>query len=182
MADLGERDLVLERRSEQRHYSLRLASGRLGEVDPPRTFAGLDLPLAPNSSVGTDPCVSWVAPEEWLISATPEAGLLIDRLSHALEGKLGHVADVTAGLAVYSLSGDGARALLARACSLDVHQRIFPAGVCARTLFARIPALLRAGNDGFQIIFEVSHSTYIEQWFAQARNRVKVQDAHAGQR
>ena len=180
MADLRRRDFTLERRSNHRHFLLRLASVELREVEPIRAAAGVDLPRAANTSVGTEPYVSWMAPGEWLISATSPADLLLDRLGRALAGKIGHVADATAGLATFCLTGDSARDLLARACSIDVHQKAFPTDACARTLFARIPVLLRARKDGFQIVCQASFSTYVEQWFERARHLIKAQHGHVG--
>ena len=174
MDDVEYRGVVWERQSEWRNYSVRLGAGIPSKDSGVGALLGLDLPLAANTSAGLDPCISWVAPGEWLVSASRAPNVLFDRLRCAISGTLGHVADLSSGLAVYRMAGKGSRDFLTRGCSIDVHPRSFPAGACARTLFAGVPVLLRARGGEFQIVCELSFSVYLEQWSERVRGHLEA--------
>lgn len=67
----------------------------------------------------------------------------------------------------WTLTGPGARGLLARICALDL-ERFAPRGA-TRTAMAGIPVLLRrTGETGWELRVEGSYAVWFEAWLKQA--------------
>ncbi len=78
--------------------------------------------------------------------------------------------DTTAGRASLTVSGSSASDLIACGCSLDLHSRSFAVGACAETLLARVHVLIaRSAPDCFDLTFDRSIASYINEWMADAR-------------
>ncbi|MBD3625848.1 MAG: sarcosine oxidase subunit gamma [Rhodobacteraceae bacterium] len=60
--------------------------------------------------------------------------------------------DQSDGWAGFRLTGQGARAVLARVCPLDLHPSNFPDGATARSELAHMAASITAEADGFLIL------------------------------
>lgn len=127
------------------------------------TVLASPLPLTPNRATGGN---LWLAPGEWLLTSVSEDGL--SRLVTTLAGTTFHLADVTHGRSVFAMSGQHARDLIARGCSLDLHPRVFEAGSCAQSLFAQVPTLLHlVSEDLFHLYIDASHEAYLLAWLKQ---------------
>ena len=77
------------------------------------------------------------------------------------------------GLVVVRLHGLGARELLARGCTLDLHPRAFPPWRCAQTLCAKADVIIQAVDAGddeaaFDLIVRRSFADYLWRWLADA--------------
>jgi sarcosine oxidase subunit gamma len=68
------------------------------------------------------------------------------------------------------VGGSNARAVLAKGCPLDLHERAFAAGRCAQTLLAKVPVLVhRAGVEPtFEIHVARSFRDYAWVWLQAA--------------
>jgi sarcosine oxidase, subunit gamma len=84
----------------------------------------------------------------------------------AVAPALGHVAEVGEGRVAFEVSGAQARDLLATGTSLDLHERVFPPGSYAQTLFAGALVLIeRPGAEaGFILQADISYETHLERW------------------
>ena len=113
----------------------------------------------------------WLGPDEWLIVTPPdERGSVEDRLSEALRGGHSSVTDISGGQTLITLSGERARQVLAKGCSLDLHPRSFGQGKCAQTLVAGANVILRWADLGpsFDLIVRRSFADYLAIWLRDA--------------
>ncbi|WP_187830096.1 sarcosine oxidase subunit gamma [Siccirubricoccus phaeus] len=107
-----------------------------------------------------------VQPDGWMVMAAPEVPLL-DRL-RGLAGSAALV-EQSDGRAVFRVSGDGARDMLARACRLDLHPRVFAVGSCASTLIAQVNVLLYQPSDSvFELLVSSTLAQHLEEWLRAA--------------
>ncbi len=121
---------------------------------------------APISASGSDPRSLWFGPDRWLlVSSSISADLLVKRCEEELDDVLHNAVDNSAGLAVFRLTGPGARDLLAAGCGLDFRTGKFLVGDCCRTQFAQIAAVITAeGPEQFDIYVDRSYEVYLGDW------------------
>jgi len=148
---------------------------RLHSLRPFEAFGeamvGCDLPLPAlvNQSLGQDPAAICLAPGEWLLfSEYLGYQRLVDRVRTAVDPRHTAALDLSAGLAVFRLSGSGSRWLLKKLGGLDF-QRDFdkePRG--ARTRLQQVPVTLHYHRPGglnsellFDLIFDRSFAHYL---------------------
>jgi sarcosine oxidase subunit gamma len=161
MADGGQarrfagRDLLLEERPERASIDLRGDPNDARFVRAVESVTDLRLPLEPCTCVsGLLASILWLGPDQWLVcSDTQAAESLAAGLRAALRGLVASVVDVSHARIVYAVGGSNARALLAKGCSLDLHERAFPLGRCAQTLLAKVPILVYC--SGIEPMFEI---------------------------
>lgn len=127
------------------------------------------LPVTPNTWTKGAQTAYWLAPDEWLIVA-PAAADLFARLS-TIAGKSFATANWQSGaFAQMRLTGDAARDVLAKGCTLDLHPQSFLTGHCAQTLLAKAGVLLAFEDDrpAFSLIVRRSFAEYLALWLAHA--------------
>jgi sarcosine oxidase subunit gamma len=109
-------------------------------------------------------------PSDWLfISGDPDAAALLQQLEEAFEGSSFRATNVSSALARIELESPEVRALLAKACSLDLHPSRFPPGRCARTRFAGIPVIIHCTRTStFECIVVISYAEYLNSLLADA--------------
>jgi sarcosine oxidase subunit gamma len=108
-----------------------------------------------------------------LVSSSISADLLLKRCEEALGDVLHNAVDNSAGLAVYRLTGTGARDLLAAGCGIDLRDEKFPVGSCCRTRFAQIAAIIAAeGTEQFEIYVDRSYEVYLGEWLSDSQTLV----------
>jgi sarcosine oxidase subunit gamma len=104
-------------------------------------------PVPPNTHTGK---AIWLGPDEWL----------------ALEDVPGvEVSDQRVVIDV----GPDARERLARGCTLDLRERVFPPGAAAQTLVAQAPAIVLAHEDGLRLLVPSSYAEHVEDWLQATR-------------
>ncbi len=133
---------------------------------------GTDLPCLANRmhSVGSRRAL-WLGPDETLLIADEgdEAALL-----SALAGALGrnHYAAtiVSDAYCVLRLQGGQLRWVLAKGCSVDLHDSVFTAGHCAQSQLAHAAVILAAEPDGvsFLLVCRTSFADYVISWLKDA--------------
>ena len=130
----------------------------------------IELPTEPNVMAGHAIRTMWLAPEEWLIAHSGEISL--GEWEATLQGRdiLYLLNDVSDGYAVFDVSGEAARDVIAHGCSLDLHPSVFGADRCARTLFAGSQALIHGGPATFRLFVDPGLDWFVREWFAQHAN------------
>jgi sarcosine oxidase subunit gamma len=138
---------------------------------------GLALPVVPNTTTSDGGITAlWLGPDEWLLAARPgrEAEIL-GKLKDALAGLFAAVSDVTDARTVIAVSGPRARELLAKATSLDLHPRVFRAGLCAQTGLAQTAMILMQtqddgapGGPAYELFVAASFADYAWRWLEAA--------------
>ena len=103
----------------------------------------LSLPEAPNTTARSDGRTAlWLGPASWLVvesvvSSAPDFEIRRD----ALNAAGGALFDVSASRVGWTIAGAHAAAVLAKACPLDFHPRVFAEGTCAQSVFGQVNAL-----------------------------------------
>ena len=118
--------------------------------------------------------IMWLGPDEWLIiAAEGEGPTLCADLMTALTGRHISVIDVSANRIIVELSGLGARDIIAKGCTLDLHPRTFTTGQCAQTLLAHVPIILEQteATPTYKVYVRPSVSRYLADWFLNAALR-----------
>jgi sarcosine oxidase subunit gamma len=137
----------------------------------PVMIAGQELPSQAGAVMSGPMHVLCVGPGEWVIIAPEEQGTrLRQRIAPDLI-KFGLVlVDLSVGLAALAVQGAIARELLSKGCGLDLHPRSFPAGHCARTRFAQVPAIIECldGSPRFDLYVARSYFQYLHSWLLDA--------------
>ena len=127
------------------------------------------LPVMPNTWSGGAHTIYWLGPDEWLIVAE-NGSSVADRLDTRLGGRFAAVNAQSGGLLQMALTGEYARVLLARGCTLDLHPKVFPVGTCAQTGLAKAGVLLALMDEtpSFNLIVRRSFAEYIAMWLNHA--------------
>jgi sarcosine oxidase subunit gamma len=121
---------------------------------------GLDLPVRPKtSSSANGRHALWLGPDEWLVIADKDTGL-VD--AAARSGVACSATDVSHRNTAILVSGPGAAAAINAGCPLDLSLEVFPVGACSRTLFGKVEVvLLRTAEDAFRVEVWRSFSPYV---------------------
>jgi sarcosine oxidase subunit gamma len=143
----------------------------------PAYLAGVPLPLTPNrvASMGALRTL-WLGPDEWLVTAP--RGLapdLMGRLRRAVAERHAAVVDLSASRAVIEIEGGRARVLLQKGCGIDLHPRVFGPGMCAQTVFAKLPVVIdRLGAErggagpAYRLFVRRSAARWLAGWLIDA--------------
>ena len=134
---------------------------------------GLAPPVKANTVVeGKDAALLWLGPDEWLYSQLESrAGAdAVTAFETALKDQHTLVSDVSSSRCVIGLAGAGAREVLMKATSLDVHPNAFTAGQCAQSAFARCHVLLHQLSDEpcYHLYVHRSFTDYTWRWLLDA--------------
>lgn len=152
---------------------MRLRSWRAdgGEGVQALHIAALNLPAVAGDTVPGPIRVLCIAPGEWLVVSGERAppGARAQLESDAATCELALV-DLSDALAVLELRGPGARDVLSQGCGLDLHERAFTSGRCARTRLAQVPVLIdcREEPDQFELYVARSYFQYLRAWLGDA--------------
>ncbi len=141
-----------------------------------RTVLGQDLPLLANTMSKQHNIFS-LGPDEWLIvTARDKEKVIASDLGDRLAQQFCAVTDLTGGQIMLRLTGDKARDVLARGCTLDFHPRTFKPGQCAQTGLAKATILIGMTNDepSYDIIVRRSFAEYVALWLHHAANEYGV--------
>ena len=115
--------------------------------------------------------ILWVGPDDWMIvDERDEAPDLLAELESAFAGYDAAVIDVSGNRARFRVSGSDARALMNRACALDLDPPHFAAGHCAGTLVARAQAFVMQIDDApsYELLVRRSFAPYLADWLVTA--------------
>lgn len=154
-------------RDDLGHINLRGDSTDKEFVTKVEQVIGQPLPIEANTLTMGPHQVFWLGPDEWLITTgADEVDTLIARLSEAMTALHAGVNDISGGQVTFMLEGRGARTLLAKGCTLDLHASAFSAGRCAQSGLAKATVLLACLDESptFAIIVRRSFSDYLSRW------------------
>ena len=147
------------------HTQQELQRGRT----PAYNMRGHALNPSPAESPATTPSctIYWLGPDEWLLAT--ELGRekdLAAQLGKNLAGQPHSLVDVTGGQLLMRLTGQRAREVLAKGCTLDLHPRAFKVGQCAQTTLAKASMLIALADDtpAFDLIVRRSFAEYAARW------------------
>ncbi|GAB3684629.1 sarcosine oxidase subunit gamma [Salinisphaera aquimarina] len=175
IADAGLPGLLIRELPARGILNLRGQTEQKVFTEAVSSMVALELP-GPNASAVNDKLtVLGLAPDEWLLltAAGDQADLAAD-LRTAFGSTFAAVTDVSSGYATLEISGAGARELLARGCSIDLHPRVFGTGRCVQTLLAKAGVILMYADDRpvFEVMVRRSLADYLWRWLHDAARDV----------
>jgi sarcosine oxidase subunit gamma len=136
---------------------------------------GLTLPEAGRSAAAGPVTALWLGPDEWLVVTDGGGGEAADTLGRALTGIDAAVTDVNDARTVIRLAGPGARDVLAKGCTLDLHRRVFGPGQVAQSTLAKADVILfqvagddASGGPAYDIHVGRSFAEYLWLWLEDA--------------
>ncbi|MGO4453443.1 sarcosine oxidase subunit gamma [Arthrobacter sp. RAF14] len=141
---------------------------------------GASLPSGHGSTTtGGGYSVLWIGPDEFLavgdestagLDLGPaEAGRLAATLGEPGARTPGAVVDLSANRTTFELSGPGARLVLEKGVSFDLHPRSFRPGQAIVTVLDHVPVLVwKTGEETFRVLPRASFADHVGRWLVDA--------------
>lgn len=121
---------------------------------------GVSAPAKPQAVAATGATLIWSGPDQFLILAP--RGSVKDKVQAAFAGKAS-LSEQSDARSLLTISGERARDMLAKVCSLDLHPAAFPAGAAAVTYIDHTSVnLWRADRDGQPAFHLLVFGTFAE--------------------
>jgi sarcosine oxidase, subunit gamma len=136
----------------------------------PATF-GVALPTTPMRAHAAGSRVAlWLGPDEWLLLAQDAEGSTLGAaLFDALKGQTASLVDVGHRQVGLVVTGPRVAELINAGCPLDLDLSAFPAGMCTRTILAKVEVILwRTADDAFRIEVARSLAPYVVELLREA--------------
>ncbi|WP_308430844.1 sarcosine oxidase subunit gamma [Allgaiera indica] len=132
-------------------------------VNAVKTSVGVAMPKVRAIVTEGDRSLAWMSPDEvLLILPHAELAAVRTRLTEALAGEHALVVDVSDARAVLTVSGAGAREVLAKLCPVDLAPDAFGPGEMRRTRAAQVAAAIwMSGEEEFTLIAFRSVAGYV---------------------
>lgn len=136
---------------------------------------GLALPETLQSNQNSNWSLSWIAPDEWLLTGPGDQAMTMEMtLRSHLDGHYG-VINVSGGQTLVRLAGPKARSVLMKSCPYDVHDRNFPVGKIVTTVLAKSQATIRrVGDDDWELVIRRSFADYVWRWLVDASQEYRL--------
>lgn len=141
---------------------------RPGFAAAARAMFALPLPVAPNSTARDGVLTAlWLGPASWLVVASDESALAdFESKRDTLNAAGGALFDVSASRVGWTIAGAYAPIVLAKACPLDFHPRVFAEGACAQSVWGHTNALYYRRPDSPAFTMLVARSLARDAWRA----------------
>ena len=174
-ADQGDNDatVVLEDRGFRGQIVLRGRASDAEFFDAVSDITGLRPSKETNVVTGGPgfPRLLWLGPEEWLlVTEDEESSRVMSGLTNSFKGRHVQVVDNSDAYAILGVKGANARNILAKGCTLDLHERVFHSGCSTRTLLGQVQIILYQVTDDpdYEIHVHRSFSEFLWEWFVDA--------------
>ena len=131
---------------------------------------GFALPLEAGTTAGADDVVAlWMAPDEWWVVASSDS-VQAPSLAASLAKLKAGVTEIGESRTCIRVAGPKARALLAKGCTLDLHESVFQTGRCARSLIGKVPVALHQVSDepAYDLYVLRSYAEFLWLWLEDA--------------
>lgn len=157
------------------HLALRGDANNADFAKGVEAATGLALPEMLQSNHNSDWALSWIAPDEWLLTGPGDQALAMEMtLREQLDGHYA-VINVGGGQTLVRLAGPRARSVLMKSCPYDVHDRNFPVGKVVTTVLAKSQATLRrVGDDEWELVVRRSFADYVWRWLVDASQEYRL--------
>jgi sarcosine oxidase subunit gamma len=139
-------------------------------ADAVKAATGADLPDRGRISVVADGAVAWMSPDELLLLVPYDGAVArTAALAEALKGEHALAANVSDARCFFSVSGRGAREVLAKICPVDFSAKNFTVGDFRRSRTAQVAAAIWLEADGrFRVVCFRSVGAYMFELLANA--------------
>ena len=138
-----------------------LASAK-GEAEG-TSVTGAAMPKSGQIELGDEGGLCWMSPDELLVLVHyAEVEQTLAQINASLAGEHALAVNVSDARAVFRVSGDGAREVLAKLCPVDLSAEAFVPGQFRRTRMAQVAAAFWLDHDGvFHIVCFRSVADYV---------------------
>jgi sarcosine oxidase subunit gamma len=128
-----------------------------------KAVTGAEMPAVRKIVHGESGSVAWMSPDELLVvCAYEEADAKVAAMNEALAGQHALVVKVSDARAVFRISGEAAREVIAKLAPVDMSPAAFPAGEFRRSRVAQVAAAFWLNEDGsFEMICFRSVAQYV---------------------
>lgn len=128
-----------------------------------KAVVGAEIPAQRKVTTGAEGAVAWMSPDELLVVVSYEAvNATVAKLIEALAEVHALVVNVSDARAVYRLTGEASRDVLAKLAPVDFAKDAFGAGDIRRSRLAQVPAAVWGNADGsFEVICFRSVAQYV---------------------
>jgi sarcosine oxidase subunit gamma len=91
-------------------------------------------------------------------------------LTNIFKGRHVQVVDNSDAYSIVGVRGASARNILAKGCTLDLHERVFRSGCSTRTLLGQVQVILRQVTDepDYEIHVHRSFAEFLWEWLVDA--------------
>lgn len=132
---------------------------------------GLPLPQPRQAVLGNGKAILSAGPQRWYLFGGADLGAAPASLWPEGTGALIRQAQ---GRVLFALSGEGARSLLAKGTSIDLHPQVFAVGACAATALAGVGVTLaRTGEDDYLLCVPRSYARWLWDWILLSSRELK---------
>ena len=141
----------------------------LAEAGPAIAEAcAVPIPAARRLTTEGDRSLAWMSPDELLLFLPAgETTETLAALSNALGARHHLAVDLSDARAIFEISGDGAREVLAKGAPVDLSRGAFTLGDVRRTRLGQLAAafaLVGEGPDRFHLVCFRSVAAHVERW------------------
>ncbi|MCY4363120.1 MAG: hypothetical protein OXE42_13210 [Gammaproteobacteria bacterium] len=122
---------------------------------------------SPQDKVNNEATAYWLGPNDWLLlDPVQETDRIAGALREAAGGATSVLTDVSDAWSIIEITGEGAVSRLAQGCSVDLHDRVFPAGRYALTRLQHLSVIIHRLDDTprFRILVDRSVAQYLRDW------------------
>lgn len=138
-----------------------------------KALTGFAVPKPRRISGGLDNGLAWMSPDELLYLCPMDAEATAAKLVAGIPGHAMAV-DVSFARAVFSISGDGTREVLAKGAPVDLSSGAFGAGDFRRTRIGQVAAAFWLEDEetqSFTIVCFASVAEYMFDWLSNAASK-----------
>ena len=135
-----------------------------------KSICGLQVPDARGVISNADATCAWMSPDEVLI-VLPEAKTedVLEALATQMAGEHHLAVNVSDARAVFRLTGQGAREVLAKGAPVDLSKEAFGQGAIRRTRLGQVAvAFWMSGDDQFDLVCFRSVGDFVFDWLSVA--------------
>lgn len=157
------------------HLALRGDADNVDFARGVEAATGLALPERLQCHQSGEWSLSWVAPDEWLLTGPGNQAFTMElALREQLDGHYA-VINLSGGQTLLRLSGPKARLVLMKSCPYDVHDRNFPVGKVVTTVLAKSQATVRrVGDEDWELVVRRSFADYVWRWLVDAGQEYRL--------
>jgi len=138
-----------------------------------KSAVGLGMPQMRRIKVGAKGCVAWMSPDELMLFCNyADADAVVVKLEKALKGEHFLVVNVSDARAVFALTGEGVREVIAKGTPADMSVEGFQIGEMRRSRLGQIAVAFWLREEGkLELVCSRSVGQFAYEWLCNAAEK-----------